>query len=60
MQGMEANEAAIEEAADAAKAVARPIDDMRGSARQRSHLVGVLTKRAMRTAIQRAMGESLE
>lgn len=60
LQGLEANEAAIETAADAAKAAARPIDDMRGTARQRIHLVGVLTKRALRTAIQRAMGESRE
>jgi carbon-monoxide dehydrogenase medium subunit len=56
--GREANETAIEEAAEAAKAAARPIDDMRGTARQRIHLVGVLTKRALRIAIQRATGES--
>jgi carbon-monoxide dehydrogenase medium subunit len=50
----EANEASIEAAAEAAKLAARPIDDMRGTVRQRIHLVGVLTKRALRTAIARA------
>ncbi len=52
--GKEANEGAIEEAAEAAKGAARPISDMRGTARQRVHLVDILTKRALRTAIRRA------
>jgi len=54
LSGKEANEAAIEAAAEAAKAAARPIDDMRGTRQQRIHLVGVLTKRALRKAIERA------
>ena len=57
MAGKEANEATIEEAAEAAKAVANPINDMRGTIPQRVHLVGVLTKRALRTAISRAREE---
>lgn len=57
MVGKEANEATIEEAAEAAKAVASPISDMRGTVKQRVHLVGVLTKRALRTAVARAKGE---
>jgi len=55
--GKEANEASIEEAGEATKASATPINDMRGTVEQRVHLVGVLTKRALRIAISRAKGE---
>jgi carbon-monoxide dehydrogenase medium subunit len=49
-------EADIERAAALARAAARPISDMRGSADYRRHLVGVLVKRALRIALQRAKG----
>ena len=52
--GKEASEASIEEAAEAAKAAARPISDMRGTIRQRVHLVGVMVKRSLGTAVARA------
>ncbi|MBI1929757.1 xanthine dehydrogenase family protein subunit M [Candidatus Poribacteria bacterium] len=54
--GKEISDEAINAAAEAAKAIARPISDMRGTAEQRRHLVGVLTGRALTGAIQRAKG----
>jgi CO/xanthine dehydrogenase FAD-binding subunit len=44
----------IAAAAAAASETARPIEDMRGSIRQRKHLVGVLTERTLRIAAERA------
>ena len=46
----------IKAAAEAAKEAARPIDDMRGSIKQRKHLTAVLVERTLRTAAQRARG----
>lgn len=54
MNGREITEETIEDAAQAAMAAARPISDMRGTIRQRRHLVGVLTRRTLRGAIERA------
>jgi carbon-monoxide dehydrogenase medium subunit len=47
-------ESHIEKAAALAQAAAKPISDMRGDADYRRHLVGVLVKRAVRGALQRA------
>jgi carbon-monoxide dehydrogenase medium subunit len=44
----------IKAAGDAAKAAARPIDDIRGSVIQRRHLAGVLVERTLRVAAERA------
>jgi carbon-monoxide dehydrogenase medium subunit len=45
---------AIAQAARIAQSAARPISDMRGTAAQRKHLAGVLTRRALEKAIERA------
>ena len=58
LTGRKVSDEAIEEAVRIAQAAARPIDDMRGSVAQRRHLSGVLTRRALRKAIERA-GETL-
>ena len=56
LHGSSLAEADLERAAALAQAAARPISDMRGSADYRRHLVGVLVRRAVRIAIERAKG----
>jgi xanthine dehydrogenase FAD-binding subunit len=46
----------IKAAGEAAKNTARPIDDMRGTIKQRKHLSAVLVERTLREAAQRARG----
>jgi carbon-monoxide dehydrogenase medium subunit len=57
LQGKDATEENCLAAGEAAKSAAVPINDMRGTIKQRTHLVGVLTKRALVKAIARARGE---
>ncbi len=57
LQGQPVSEESILAAGEAAKAVATPISDMRGPAEYRTHLVGVLTKRALIGAVKRARGQ---
>ncbi len=52
--GKAPTEEAIAAAAEIAKNTARPISDMRGTAEHRKHLVGVLTRRALHRALERA------
>ncbi|MGB4861191.1 MAG: xanthine dehydrogenase family protein subunit M [Tepidiformaceae bacterium] len=54
LAGQPVNEATIAKACEAAQAAATPITDMRGSIEQRKHLVGVLTRRVINTAVGRA------
>lgn len=57
LAGKPVSDESIEEAARLAMEDAKPITDMRGTIRQRVHLVGVLTRRTLNNAIKRARGE---
>jgi len=52
--GKKLDDAAIERAAQLATAASSPIDDMRGTAEYRRHVVGVLTRRCLAKAAERA------
>lgn len=54
LAGAAATSEGIAAAVEAAKGIARPITDMRGSIAQRRHLVGVFVRRALEGAIERA------
>ena len=54
LKGKPATEQTFSAAADIAMKAARPISDKRGPAEYRTHLVGVLTKRTLSTAVDRA------
>lgn len=57
LEGKAANAESIQLAANLAKAAAKPISDMRGTAEYRRHLCEVLTRRALQTALDRALGQ---
>ena len=56
LAGKAVSEEAIQQASELAMAAAVPINDMRGTIRQRTHLIGVLTRRTLNNAIERARG----
>lgn len=58
--GHEPTDAVLKDAAEAARAIAAPIDDMRGTKEYRVHLVGVLVERVVRSAVIRARGGALD
>ncbi|MCY4555971.1 MAG: xanthine dehydrogenase family protein subunit M [Chloroflexi bacterium] len=57
LAGKGVSDDAIAEAGRLASEAATPITDMRGTIRQRHHLVDVLTRRTLNIAIRRARGE---
>lgn len=56
LAGRPVNAESIAAAAELAKAAARPITDMRGTAEYRRHLCAVLTRRALEAAVAQAKG----
>jgi carbon-monoxide dehydrogenase medium subunit len=60
LRGQKISEKTMDRAVEAARAVADPQPDMRGSAEYKRMLVGSLVKRAIGIAIRRARGERVE
>jgi len=58
LAGQPATEETFAKAGEIASTEATPISDMRGTIEQRHHLVGVLTRRTLAQAVQRARGNS--
>lgn len=56
--GSALDEPALQRAAEAARATARPIDDMRAPAEYRREITGVLTRRVVAEAARRARGKA--
>ena len=54
LAGKPATDESFAQAGELAKKIATPITDMRGPAEYRTHLVGVLVKRTLATAAERA------
>ncbi len=60
LAGQPVNEASIARAAEAARAAASPITDMRGTREYRLHVTAVLTRRVIAAAVARARGEAVD
>ena len=56
LAGNPVSDDAIRQASELAMTDAKPINDMRGTIRQRTHLIGVLTRRTLNIAVARAKG----
>ena len=56
LAGKPVNEESMAQAAELAQLAAAPITDMRGTAEFRKHIVGVLTRRTLAKAVERARG----
>jgi carbon-monoxide dehydrogenase medium subunit len=59
LRGQRLEAGLIQEAAQAASEEARPIDDIRGTARHRRAIVAALTGRTVQAALQMAQGANL-
>lgn len=59
LAGQPVNDESIAKAGAAAKEIATPITDMRGTAEYRSHLIGVLVERVVNAAVSQARGEAI-
>jgi carbon-monoxide dehydrogenase medium subunit len=57
LAGRAVDAASMAAAAEIARAAARPITDMRGTAEYRRHLCEILTRRALEAAVRKARGE---
>ena len=57
LAGRTVDAASMAAAAEIARAAARPITDMRGTAEYRRHLCEILTRRALEAAVRKARGE---
>ena len=55
--GTDLDDAALDKMVAAVRAACRPIDDKRGSAEYRTAMAGVLVKRVVRIAAERAQGQ---
>ena len=55
LAGKPATDDSFDQAGELAKKVASPITDMRGTAEYRTHLVGILVKRTLARAVERAL-----
>ena len=60
LAGQPVSDDSIAKAAAAAKAMAKPITDMRGTAEFRTHITGVLTERVLKAAVARTKGEHVD
>lgn len=56
LTGAEPTAERIEQAAQAAMSICNPAEDLRGSPEYKTHMAGEMTRRAIRTALERARG----
>lgn len=60
LAGQAITDAAFAQAGELARAAASPITDMRGTQEYRRHVTGVLVERALRAAVDRARGQTID